>query len=711
MLVRNDMNDTNRSLAAQALPDDEIDLMALFGTLWRGKLWIALAAFIGLVLGGVYVTQIAVPKYTSTTVLAIQEEESSLIDIPSAVGGLSADSEAINTEIEVIRSRGLLETVVTELSLLEDPEFNPTLVEHSLLSLGTLLSALNLTTKEEPTRQDLLNEAVKRLGQRLGVAAKRQTYIITISVTTDGKEKSQLIANTIAETYRQDQVQVKFNTLDEGVTWLSERVVELETELEERDAALKKATSAADYINVEGLALMNAQARELTERLLGEKRDAENAAANFALLNSAVDSRSVDLVLEATKDPTLRRLAQDRSASEIWGTGSPFMTRLDLLVTRARTDVERSTTQVKSLQDSVTALEARVDDQAAKLGELQQMNRELETVSVLYETFQTRLKETTIQQGIQSPDARVLSKAITGEKVAPRTAIIGVMSLILGAMTGAGIVLLRELKTDTFRNAEELEGATGAHVIGQVPLFPISARIDLLQYLKDKPTSAAVESIRNMRTSLLLSNMDEPPKVIMSTSTIPGEGKTTQSISLAQNLSGLGKRVLLVEGDIRRRTLDEYFQKKAGKEGLLSVITGEATLEETALFHDRLGADVLVGEKSQLNAADVFSSEAFKTFLEHARAAYDFVIIDTPPVLVVPDARVIGQHCDAIMYSVKWDSTSKAQVRAALNELRAVNLNVSGLVLSQIDAKGMKRYGYGDRGGAYGTYGGGYYDE
>jgi capsular exopolysaccharide synthesis family protein len=474
---------------------------------------------------------------------------------------------------------------------------------------------------------------------------------------------------------------------------------------------LKNATSAADYINVEGLALMNAQARELTERLLGEERDAENAAANFALLNSAVDSRSVDLVLEATKDPTLRRLAQDRSASEIWRTGSPFMTRLDLLVTRARTDVERSTTQVKSLQDSVTALEARVDDQAAKLGELQQMNRELETVSVLYETFQTRLKETTIQQGIQSPDARVLSKAITGEKVAPRTAIIGVMSLILGAMTGAGIVLLRELKTDTFRNAEELEGATGEHVIGQVPLFPISARIDLLQYLKDKPTSAAVESIRNMRTSLLLSNMDEPPKVIMSTSTIPGEGKTTQSISLAQNLSGLGKRVLLVEGDIRRRTLDEYFKQKAGKEGLLSVITGEATLEDTVVFHERLNADVLVGEKSQVNAADVFSSEAFKTFLEHARAAYDFVIIDTPPVLVVPDARVIGQHCDAIMYSVKWDSTSKAQVRAALSELRAVNLNVSGLVLSQIDAKGMKRYGYGDRGGAYGTYGGGYYDE
>lgn len=711
MLVRNEMENMKRNVAGHSLPDDAIDLMAIAGTLWRGKLWIMLAAFAGLVLGGVYATQIAVKRYSSFTVLAIDEDTPSLIDIPSAVSGLSADSEAINTEIEVIRSRGLLEKVVAELSLLEDPEFNPTLVEPSVLSLNSLLSALGLSPDNVPSEQDILNDAVELLGQRMSVSAKRQAYVIIIGVTTEGKEKSQLIANTIAETYRQDQVQVKFNTLDEGVTWLSERVVELKTELEERDTALKKATSAADYINIEGLELMNRQARELSERLLGEEKDAESAAANFALLTSAIESRSVDLVLEATKDPTLRRLAQSRSVAEIWVAGSPFMARLDILVTRARTDLDRATTQVASLQESVTALAVRVDDQAAKLGDLQQMNRELETVSVLYETFQTRLKETTIQQGIQSPDARVLSKAITGVKVAPRTVLVGALTLIFGAIIGAGIVLVRELKTDTFRNAEELEGATGEHVIGQVPLFPIAARNDLLGYLKDKPTSAAVEAIRNMRTSLLLSNMEAPPKVIMSTSTIPGEGKTTQSIALTQNLSGLGKRVLLIEGDIRRRTLDEYFQKKSGKEGLLSVITGEATLEETVLFHDRLGADVLVGEKSQLNAADVFSSEAFKQFLTKARAAYDFVIIDTPPVLVVPDARVIGQQSDAIMYSVKWDSTSKAQVRAALNELRAVNLNVSGLVLSQIDPKGMKRYGYGDRGGAYGTYGGGYYDE
>lgn len=710
MLVRNEMHDASRSLVKRAMPDDEIDLMALFGTLWRGKWLIVLCAFVGLVLGGLYATKVAVPTYSSSTVLVIQESEPALVDIQSVVSGVSAESEAINTEIEVIRSRGLMEKVVAELSLLKDPEFNPTLVEPGLFSATTILSLIGVESKPL-TDQEVLNRAVKLLLNRMSVSAKRQTYAITISVSTEGKHKSELIANTIAESYRQDQVRVKFETLDEGVTWLSERVVELEHEIQERDKVLKEASAAADYINLEGLELMNRQVRELTERLLGEQRDAESAATIYTLLTSAANAKSVDLVLDATQDPSLRRLSDGQNSDTIWDGDSPFQQRLSLLLTRARTDVDRANTQVASLEETVRSLEARVDEQAVKLGEIQQMTRELDTVSVLYETFLTRLKETTIQQGVQSPDARILSKAIAGVKVTPRTSRIGALALILGAMFGAGVVLIREFRADTFRNAEDLQATTGEQVIGQIPLFPISDRVELLQYLRDKPTSSAVESIRNLRTSLLLSRMDEPPKVIMSTSTIPGEGKTTQSIALAHNLSGLGKRVLLIEGDIRRRTLDEYFTQRGGKHGLLSVISGEVPLRDAVVEHDRLGADVLMGQKSNMNAADVFSSEKFEQFMKTVRGNYDYVIVDTPPVLVVPDARVIGRHCDAIMYTVKWDSTSKAQLRAALAEMRAVNLDVSGLVLSQIDVKGMQKYGYGDRNGAYGTYGGGYYDD
>ncbi|TQE98330.1 MAG: polysaccharide biosynthesis tyrosine autokinase, partial [Spiribacter salinus] len=321
----------------------------------------------------------------------------------------------------------------------------------------------------------------------------------------------------------------------------------------------------------------------------------------------------------------------------------------------------------------------------------------------------TRLKETTVQRGLNQADSRIISEGIIGEKVAPRTTLIAALSLVLGGMVGMAIVLIRQYMHNGFRSAEELEGATGLPVLGQIPKMPFKAREGLIGYLHDKPTSAAAEAVRNLRTSLLLSDIDNPPQVIMSTSSLPGEGKTTHSIALAQNLVGLNKKVLLIEGDIRRRTLNKYFDD-VSEGGILTALSGDKPLNELVLHDDRIGADVLMGEESRVNAADLFSSDRFRDFLDHVRHTYDYVIIDTPPVLVVPDSRVIGQYVDAILFSVAWDRTNRAQVMSALRELESAKLRVTGVVLAQIDPKGMRRYGYGDAHGAYGAYGKGYYD-
>jgi len=240
-------------------------------------------------------------------------------------------------------------------------------------------------------------------------------------------------------------------------------------------------------------------------------------------------------------------------------------------------------------------------------------------------------------------------------------------------------------------------------VLGQIPRIPAGKRAKVLKYLADKPTSAAAEAVRNLRTSVLLANPDNPPQVIMSTSSVPGEGKTTQSLGLAQNLAGLDKKVLLVEGDIRKLVFAQYFNIK-GKKGLISVLNGQASIEEAAVFEPSLNADVLIGEKSKVNAADLFSGDEFTDFLDEMRATYDYVIIDTPPVLAVPDARVIGRVVDAVIYTVKWDSTTQRQVTEGLKSLRSVGVKVTGLVLGQINPKGQKRYGYGDTSGSYGGY-------
>lgn len=713
MLVRNESRNTGLIGSMDRIDDDEIDLLALLGTLWRGKFLILAVALMTLAFGVYYAVEVAEERYTSSTTLTVQSNDPSVIDIEAVVPGLSSEDEALNTELEVLRSRGLLERVVAELDLTSDPEFNASLTPVSPVSVGGFFNLINDwrgVVDVQPTDAEIRNSAVKALGERLSASVKRDTFVITLNVTSNSAEKSQLIANTIAEIYLEDQVRVKFDTMDQAVTWLSARVVELEEELQTRDDALKEQSAAADFVNAEGLELMNRQVRELRERLIGEENDASQVVANFAQLQNAVAAQQTDMVLDITKDPALDRLSRSGVTDQLWAEGSAFEARVSALVSRARTDVTRAQTQVTALENSIAAMEGRVTEQAEKLSELQQMRRELDTISILYETFLTRLRETTIQQGIQTADARVLSMAIPGEKVAPRSSMIAALSLVLGAMLGIGLVLLREMRQNGYRSAEELQDATGITVIGQIPLFPVAARADMIGYIKDKPTSAAVEAVRNLRTSILLSDVDQQPTVIMSTSTVPGEGKTTQSVSLAQNLSGLGKKVLLVEGDIRRRTLDEYFKQDAGEHGIVSVISGSVPLADAVFHSDRLGADVLIGEKSTNNAADVFSSKKFAEFVEEVRKAYDFVIIDTPPVLVVPDARVIGQHCDAIIYSVKWDSTQKSQVIAGLNELRAVNLNIAGLVLAQINPRGMKRYGYGGNYGAYSTYGKGYYD-
>lgn len=196
----------------------------------------------------------------------------------------------------------------------------------------------------------------------------------------------------------------------------------------------------------------------------------------------------------------------------------------------------------------------------------------------------------------------------------------------------------------------------------------------------------------------------------MSTSSLPGEGKTTQAISLSHNLVGMGRKVLLIEADIRRRTFQQYFKVDENHPGLVAAMMEECTVEEAVIRDPRMPVDILMGDKSNLNAADIFSSEKFKEFLKRLRGMYDIIIIDTPPVLVVPDARVIGQYTDAIIFTTAWDRTTKAQVREAMRQFATANLRVSGLVLGQIDPKGMKRYGYGGKYGAYSAYGSGYYN-
>ena len=705
---------------------DEIDLTNLVRTLWRGKVWIGAGAVIAAIIGLVYALVLATPIYFAESRVAFKSNETGrVIDFTSVTEGLNGDPMTVNTEVQVLKSRGLVEKLVLKLDLHKDPEFNVRLREDPGFSLGmvldgarSVLNGLASIFKGDDggasggeialTDQDELDLVVTRVMDYININTINQSFVLRIRVESVDNRKAALMANTLAELYILDQLEVKFEATERATAWLTDRVSELKIQLEEAVEKVKDFNSSSELISPEALAALNRQIKDLRDR----ERDAQTAVTTTAerlkVLRDAQTAGDPEQMNAAAGDRTLGRLLeliQDGSADR-----TAFDARFGQIVARAELEASRAAAQSEAFAASIVELEGRIGNQSADLVTLQQLEREAEASRLIYEYFLNRLKETSVQQGIQEADARLLSRAVVPmSPSAPRRMMILALSIFLGGLAGAALILARELMQNKFRSAEELENRTGYTVMGQIPVIPARKRNKVLQYLTDKPTSAAAEAVRNLRTSTLLSNVDKPPQIIMSTSSIPGEGKTTQSIALAHNLSGLGKKVLLIEGDIRRRVFSEYFDIRE-KRGLLAVLSGEAKPEDVVIHSDTLGADILIGERSRANAADIFSSDAFRSFLEDARKLYDYIIIDTPPVLVVPDARVIGQSVDAILYTVRWDHTTQRQVIEGLKSFESVNLRVSGLVLGQINSKGMKRYGYGDSYGAYGAYAKGYYD-
>lgn len=696
---------------SEHISNDEIDLLAILNSLWRAK-WIILIVIILTTLAAdFYVRKKVIPLYQATASIALEESKVQIIsDIESVMSDAPISKIGINTELEVLRSRDLIGKLVDELNLTENAAFNSSLQNPSLSNqikskVYTYFGMVPDESEYLPSTEELRSSIIDSVIDSMSFSNNGKTRIIQIKAKTIDAGLSILLVNTMANLYIKNQIQVKLDAVANATEFLTHRTSELKQDLEQLKSKLAKFSNKSEIVNSGVLVAKEIQLRDLRLRILEVSEQVLKGNDKQKKLKLSRNHGNLAMFINMAKDFRLNGFFRKYNKNDI--SLDEFEQELDRFMHTSESELSRLQDQLSALKLSEVLLTNLIERQSNELNTMEQLERETESARLLYESFFKRLLEMNVQRGLESADAYVLDNAIVSGLVNQKKNLTRMLGSMLGLFLASIIILLKETLSSRIRSINDLRDLTELKVLASVPLMPSRHIKSIVSYLKDKPNSIISESIRNLRTSILMSNK-QVPKVIMVTSSIPGEGKTILSFALAVNMVGLGKKVLLIEADIRRTILPIDIDRR-NKVSLVDIVVDGKNCTFENLFFDDLGFSILTGGKSNSNAADIFSSANFAKLLTDVKDYYDYVIIDTPPVLAVPDARLIGAKSDATIFIVQWDKTGRAQIDQGLEMLSSVGVKAIGLVMNQVDARKNKSYGYEGQ-YDYHSYGAEYYE-
>ena len=710
------------------LPVETLDLVEYWRSIAKRK-W----SILGLVLLVALLTTLVVfslrPSYRSTTTLLIEQGKSKVVSIEEVYNGMGGNREYYQTQVEILKSNELSRKVIQKLELTKHVDF-----DMRQDSAQPWWPTQWFKSKVPFNDDDVLKTALKRLGDDLQIQPVRNSQLVQISFTAYDRELSAKVPNMLAELYIESDLEARVAMTQKASAWLTERMGDLRKKLESSEKSLQDYRERERIVDAKGLVLSGASRalEDATSNLVSVRAKRAEAEALYNQVQSVKLGRATggyESIPAVLRHPTVQRLKESEGdaerkladASKRYGPEHPKMLQANAELAAARENVKR---QIESVVSGVTKEYeiAKANEQAIEraLGqskaEIQGLNRkefqlgvlerEAQANKQLFDMFGNRAKETNVGGELQSTVARVIDPAtVPNYAYAPKKPQIVGIAAVIALLIGMMLSLLLDRLSNTINTAGEVESRLGLPMLGYLQkitgLNKKSTKSEMA-FLTDNQSMFS-ESIRTLRTSVLMSALDTPKKVIVITSSVPEEGKTTVSFNLACALAQV-KRVLLIDADLRRPKIGRLIGREKDAPGLSHLVSGVATASECVVKHEQGGFHILTAGFVPPNPLELLSSEKFAEMLEKLRDTFDVVLIDSPPVQLVSDAVVLSQLASTVIYVVKADSTPYPLARSGIRRLAMGNAPLLGVVLNQLDLERAEKY-YGEYSG-YGRYSG-----
>lgn len=724
----------------------QLDVKSLFALIMR-RLWL-IGVTTGIVFGVMaYQTFTETPTFRAKASVIVDPREVNVIELGEVLGAAGTSGAVMDTEVKIIGSRTLLSRVVEKENLIEDPEFNwrlrpvePSLVSQFVGAIRQLVMPAPEPAKavEPPSPEQLrarqIRSATGALQSKVWVSRVGRTYVIDITVNSQSPQTAARLANAIAEQYRVEQLEARLEATRTATEWLSSRVDVLREEVTFKEREVELYRSQSGLLAAQGTTLTESTIQALQQQRIQLQADLERVQARFTNVRRSLDSGAgLDSITEVLDSPIITSLKNQRSEilSRIAQLEATLLPRHpDLVSAKGQAaDIEAQITaevdrisnslaaEVRVARDRINEIDARISSSRSELirnnsalVRLRELERDADASREIYEEFVSRLKETREQNDLVQSDARILAYAgVPGGPASPQVTMNLIIGLLLGGVLGGAAALLAEIFDGKVTTTEDIEKRLGIPALGTVPLIksmPLINRKDRepAKYVVSNPLSSFAESIRYLRAAIAFSDIDGRTQVVALTSSLPDEGKTSLSVSMARMSAMSGSKTLVIDGDFRRRQLTETLGLDP-EIGFIEYLFGQGDLDAAIRKDEESDLDVLPLSLTGHAPHDVFGTQAFDRLLDVLREKYELILIDTGPLLLMAEARVVASKADKTILVVRWRHSNRQTVRRAIKILKDFNAGLLGAALNMVDTSN-RRYSMNETSSykAYSTY-------